>query len=728
MHIPILAVGLIIVFNALLGAAIFFRTYKKSFGIFISATFLFIVLWSIGDILLLTARDPALVDIGAKVFYSAPAIVAVCIFFFALTFPENKSIEKKYLLPGLFAAVLWTAISFFKLDFIVESIVINTGLNTVTPTKLGFTLYSLHFSVFFFATYWVLLKKLKRHKDSFARSQIIYTLVGVGLASFLAMISNLMLPVFGVKEIIWLGPILTSFYVGFISYAIVKHRLFDIKLVVARSLAYLLTLGVITLAYSIVTSLLITGLLSDSASTQAFIALNAVFLAVSVLLYQPLKRFFDRVTNKIFYRDAYDPQEFMDELNKSIVSNIEIGILIRHTTAVIESNLKADFVQIAVREEGDGLRVAGTSPSAYTTSELELIKKVSSQNHSRIIISDDLSPSQERLSETLRKHNIAIICRLTAAYYGEEQGVAYLILGNKKSGNVYNKDDLRILEIISDELVIAIQNALRFEEIQDFNVTLQKKVNDATGKLKRTNDKLKALDETKDEFISMASHQLRTPLTSVKGYLSMVLEGDAGNVTDAQRKLLDQAFVSSQRMVYLIADLLNVSRLKTGKFIIDAFPTNLSEVVEGEITQLTEQAKLKNMTLEYKKPKSFPDLMLDETKIRQVIMNFVDNALYYTPSGGKIVVEVKEDKSHVYFTVKDNGLGVPKEDQKHLFMKFYRAKNARKARPDGTGLGLFMAKKVVTAQGGNILFESQEGKGSLFGFSFRKKHLEVAEK
>ena len=333
-------------------------------------------------------------------------------------------------------------------------------------------------------------------------------------------------------------------------------------------------------------------------------------------------------------------------------------------------------------------------------------------------------PSDDELLRTIfDKYDIAVVAHLTAISYGQNQTMAYIIFGTKKSGNVYSKQDYKIIEIIADELVIALQNALRFEEIQEFNVTLQNKVTTATTKLRKTNEKLKTMDQTKDEFISMASHQLRTPLTSVKGYLSMVLEGDAGEINATQKKLLDQAFVSSQRMVYLIADLLNVSRLRTGKFIIDAHPSNLADVVEAEVNQLIEQAKVKNIELVYDKPSDFPTLMIDDTKIRQVIMNFIDNALFYTPNGGKINVQLKTDKNHIYFMVKDNGLGVPKEEQGHLFTKFYRAKNARNVRPDGTGLGLFMAKKVITAQGGNILFESVENKGSTFGFSFSKKQL-----
>jgi signal transduction histidine kinase len=301
-----------------------------------------------------------------------------------------------------------------------------------------------------------------------------------------------------------------------------------------------------------------------------------------------------------------------------------------------------------------------------------------------------------------------------------------MVLGPKKSGNLYSSQDLKVLEIIANELVIAVQNALRFEEIENFNLTLQEKVDDATRKLRRANEKLKALDETKDDFISMASHQLRTPLTSVKGYISMVLEGDAGKLTRMQKEMLGQSFFSSQRMVYLIADLLNISRLKTGKFIIEPTKVNLAEVVQEELGQLEETAASRSLTLTYEKPKQFPDLMLDETKTRQVIMNFVDNAIYYTPTGGHITVHLINNPATVELRVEDDGIGVPKSEQPHLFTKFYRAGNARKARPDGTGLGLFMAKKVVVAQSGSVIFESQEGKGSTFGFIFSKSKLAAA--
>jgi signal transduction histidine kinase len=331
-------------------------------------------------------------------------------------------------------------------------------------------------------------------------------------------------------------------------------------------------------------------------------------------------------------------------------------------------------------------------------------------------------PSVNDISEVIQmtpsevkalKEAIPITSVYVAKLIARNRLIGLLVVGFNNTNLEMLETDKSFLDRVGEPIGVALDSKLLIEE--------NKRV---LKKLQKTNNKLKLLDETKDEFISMASHQLRTPLTSVKGYVSMVIEGDAGELNDMQKKLLGQAFASSQRMVFLIADLLNLSRLKTGKFVIEAKPTDLAEVIESEVGQLMEAAKGRNLTLTYDKPAKFPQLMLDETKIRQVVMNFTDNAIYYTPKGGHIVLTLVDKPENIEFTVTDDGIGVPKSEHHHLFTKFYRAGNAQKARPDGTGLGLFMAQKVIVAQGGSIIFKSTEGKGSTFGFSFPKQgHL-----
>ncbi|MDB5168990.1 MAG: hypothetical protein JWO41_346 [Candidatus Saccharibacteria bacterium] len=323
-----------------------------------------------------------------------------------------------------------------------------------------------------------------------------------------------------------------------------------------------------------------------------------------------------------------------------------------------------------------------------------------------------LNVEETEVRKVIRK--LAIKSAYIVKLQTRQRVVGLLVIGFYNPIEQIAESDTLLINRISDSIGVALDNKLLFEENQY-----------VLKQLKESNAKLKALDEAKDDFISMASHQLRTPLTSIKGYLSMVMEGDAGEVNEMQKNMLGQAFFSSQRMVYLIADLLNVSRLRTGKFIIETAPVNLAKVVEEEIGQLKETAKSRSLTLSYDKPKDYPDIMLDETKTRQVIMNFCDNAIYYTPAGGHITVKVIDKPTTIELRVEDDGIGVPKSEQPHLFTKFYRAGNARKARPDGTGLGLFMAKKVIAAQGGALIFESQEGKGSTFGFIFSKAKVAI---
>ncbi len=643
-------------------------------------------------------------------------------YLFARTFPAKswRYSGKELAAYGIFT--IFAAVATLS-PFVFTSVAIKDGLpGTVAGPAI--LIFVAHAAFSITVGFRALIKKNRRAAGA-KKSQIELLLLASVLNWIIVPITNFAItPIIKTTLFILIGPVYTLIFAAIIAYAIVSQKLFDIRSAVARSVAYLLSLGMIGAGYGALIYIISNLLSKETISDDGYRLIFIIFALLSALLYPSTKQFFDRVTNRLFYRDAYEPQVFLNQLNETLVNNIELGILLRHTTKVIEDNIKCGFCLVGVAETNTRpWRVMGTTDHELTLADNQFIRSELSHIGKKLVLTEDLENRYSKLRKLLEQNNISVIASLITSYKSRDQATAYLILGPKKSGNIYNKQDLRILEIISNELLIAVQNALRFEEIEEFNVTLQSRINEATAKLQKTNEKLKELDETKDEFLSMASHQLRTPLTSVKGYLSMVLEGDAGKLNPMQKELLGQSFASSQRMVYLIADLLNVSRLKTGKFVIDAHPVNLADVVDSEISQLKETARTKKIKLTYEKPDEFPVLMLDETKTRQVIMNLIDNAIYYTPSGGNIVVAVRADRSNVYFTVKDNGLGVPQDEQAHMFTKFYRAKNAQKARPDGTGLGLYMAKKVINAQGGTILFESKEKHGSIFGFSFQKSRL-----
>lgn len=642
-------------------------------------------------------------------------------YIFAKNYPSNKQIISKRKLSYFLGFSGITALATVS-PYVFLSVTVSDKQATPNPGPL-IALFMLHAVYTIYKGIAALVRK-QRHSSGIQKKQLQYILFAAVLNFALVPVTNFVLTL-ALRTTVFakVSPFYTLAFAGIFAYAIITQKLFDIRAALARSVAYVLIIGLMALTYSVIIFGIVNLLFAGAHRETLRQILSVVLVFPLALSFQSIKNFFDRLTNRIFYKDNYDPQVVLGRLGRAVAAEVDLDKVLEATRRNLKGAIKSSFIEFVFFKDGNSWLAESTlaDPAhrilAAHSNELTLLIK----DQTRTILMVDEGGVQHSLRQVLEEAGVAISMRLKT----QDQTVGYVLFGEKMNGDVYSAQDVKMLRIVANELAIATQNALRFEQIEQFNLTLQQKVDNATRQLRDSNARLKKLDETKDDFISMASHQLRTPLTSVKGYVSMVLDGDAGKINKQQQQLLNQAFVSSQRMVALIADLLNVSRLRTGKFMIDSKPTNLAELVEGEISQLKETAKSRGLTLTFERPHKFPDLMLDETKIRQVVMNFTDNAIYYTPSGGKINVQLEDKPSSIEFKVIDNGIGVPASERHHLFTKFYRAGNARKARPDGTGLGLFMAKKVIIAQGGALIFISKEAEGSTFGFSFPKVKLVV---
>jgi len=221
----------------------------------------------------------------------------------------------------------------------------------------------------------------------------------------------------------------------------------------------------------------------------------------------------------------------------------------------------------------------------------------------------------------------------------------------------------------------------------------------------------------KTEFISLASHQLRTPLSAVKWFGEMLMDGDAGKLTKVQEKYVSKINESNEREIQLVNALLNVSRIESGKIIVSPKPTNLKKMVEGILSDMKVNIAGENKVLQYTIDKNVPEVVIDADLIRHVYSNLLNNALKYTNDGGKITVQIYLKGNKVITEVKDNGIGIPKEEQKRIAEKFFRGSNALKKETEGSGLGLYLAKTIVESSGGTIWFDSVEGKGTTFKFS-----------
>jgi len=231
----------------------------------------------------------------------------------------------------------------------------------------------------------------------------------------------------------------------------------------------------------------------------------------------------------------------------------------------------------------------------------------------------------------------------------------------------------------------------------------------------KANERLKQIDRAKSEFISIASHQLRTPLTSVKGFTSLILENAFGKITPKQRKNIEKIFINNEKLILLVEDMLNASRLEAGRLEYEFLQMDIVEIVENVVQNLNLQAKSKKIYLRFKKPKvKIPTILGDQRKITEILGNLADNAIKYTKKGG-VEISIQRSKKVLKIKVKDTGAGLTQKEKKLIFEKFKKGLVLSNLKSDGTGIGLYISQRFAEAHGGKLYAKSQgKDKGSTF--------------
>ena len=224
----------------------------------------------------------------------------------------------------------------------------------------------------------------------------------------------------------------------------------------------------------------------------------------------------------------------------------------------------------------------------------------------------------------------------------------------------------------------------------------------------------KDIDKAKNDFVSLASHQLCTPLSAINWYSEMLIAGDAGKLSDEQKEYAEQIYQSNRRMIILVNALLNISRIDLGTFSIEPEMVDLTIIANEVLKDLPPVFRKKKVNIIKKYSEKLKKVNVDPNLIRIIFQNIVSNSIKYTPEGGTITLEISPHKDKLLISIIDNGCGIPKEQQAKVFTKLFRADNVRRLETDGTGLGLYIVKAIVEKAGGKIWFESEEGKGTKF--------------
>ncbi len=565
----------------------------------------------------------------------------------------------------------------------------------------------------------VLLSGKYIKSDKATRGQIRYILFGLGSTAAASLILSAILPlVFHVDIASNYAPLGTVFFIGFTSYAINMGGLFNTKTVLAEFAAVGLILinGAQVLSSPSYSQLLYRSLILLVVSWFGYLLIRSVREEVDRR--EEVEKLAEEKTAALGELEQRNKNlATLQKISDIVLNETDMKSMAQHIMDGLPDQLEGCIgALLAIVKEGHLVAFA-FSADGYTDKVTALvgqdlakydnpITRGFNKMHDALLDkktyhSDDLS---EFLSPPIQKPIAMNLQRMIGAKHieaiplyagGEPFGVMTFVFKSPKE-EIHSKN-LDIADSIADEMSLAIQRAQAFE------------------KLKEANEYLTQLDKMKDEFISMASHELNTPLAAIEGYLSMILDEGMGKVDAKSKEYLTRAYDSSKRLANLILDLLNVSRIEQGRLKMKFAQTNMVDLSESVIHELEIKATAKKIYLKVEGDKAkTPLVWCDPDRIREVITNLTGNAIKFTTTGG-VTIKISSDPKVVRVTVSDTGKGISKEGQEKLFQKFSQV-NRDTDEQQGTGLGLYISKNYVDLHNGKLWVESEEGKGANFSF------------
>ncbi len=325
-------------------------------------------------------------------------------------------------------------------------------------------------------------------------------------------------------------------------------------------------------------------------------------------------------------------------------------------------------------------------------------------------VSDVLEPALSKEWVDKFQQTLGIKTSMVFPIIAKEKVLGSLIFSLSKTKEEISEEEWSVLDSFVGAVGIALDNAILFESL-----------NNITEQLRVANNKLKDLDKLKDEFVSLASHELRTPMTVIKSYVWLILNGKAGEISSQQRKYLETTYASTERLIHLVNDMLNISRIESGRITIEKKPVDLGSLLAEQVSQMVSRGDELGIKIAYDKPSDALVVNADAEKISQVVINLIGNSLKFTPRGGSIFISVADSgNGFMQVNVRDTGRGMSHDEIGKLFQKFIMVGDTHLTREkgQGTGLGLYLSKSLIEMHGGKIWAESEgEDKGTTFSFT-----------
>lgn len=635
----------------------------------------------------------------------------------------------------------WVILSYFYFLFFVLFINSDLFISRLEPLSyfefwpIAGSLYSIFllswFVLVIYSTY--LLFYTYRHSQGSIRYQILYVFFGM-LIGFIGGSSNYFL--WYHVNIPPLGNIFVSVYVVFMAYSILKYRLMDMRVIGRIFLIYAIDAVFVYAFYSvlIVVYPIIWGSLYSIYAVMAGIVVTPIFVVFIFWFHG----FVTGLVDKYFFYSLYDYQKTISELTRKLnfyndldkILNLIVNTIKKtmglNRAGVLLASSSGDLVKYKIAKVtgfdiNNGISLVQDN---FFTKYLKQIAKPLVREELPLLARDAKNTKDRNSLLELEKemHHIEASLCLPLLKSGKLMGI--IVLGAKESGDPYTNDDLNLLSTLSMQAAVALDNAQMYQEVKNFNKSLQKKVDEQTQELQKRADHLEKLLKMREEFLDIASHQLKTPVSVIRGTLSMFRDGSMDKLSkEEQHKFMDNIYHKTEKLNIIISDILRASEIESEDFKID--PNNskkaqLEEILQSIHGDLKDVATDKKLKLELTLPKKKTAPILTSADfLDQAIFNLVDNAIKYTQTGF-VKIDFAADGKDLTVKISDSGIGIPQADQKKLFDKFTRARNAVNMYTDGSGLGLFIAKKIIEAHsGGSLSFESKEGAGTTFTIKLR---------
>lgn len=707
--------------NLILGTYSFLQNKKNK----VNRTFAYlsysVVAWCLTMVIYRAAADASSSILTAKFLYASAAFTAYWFLLFTFVFPlKQNGLKNIYKILIALPFVLMVLSSLMP-DWIIGNVILKTGQEKQIIFGQVYWLYVFYIPIYFSWGFFNLIKKYLKVSGLY-KMQVRYIFIGSFTAAFLGMITNLTLPTFGIFALNWLGQILTIIFIGFITYAILRYRLMDIRIAIRGSAVYLLiaafVYGFFHLCVWFFNNML------GGIYTRSSLILGAFIAVIFVILFFLFEKLTRKIANKYFFGTLYSKHETLQKLSQRLTTIIDLEKLLNAVSSVILKSLNINKISILLKN-GKSSQYLIQKNIKFKQDKLESLIKFNflaqylEKNNKPIFYAEIESTREQEGLLKIKKQMQYLNAHLILPLISKNQLHGMVVLGKKLSNEAYTKEDMELLESLANQTSMAIDNASLYNQVKDLSENLQEKVQEQTQDIRAKAEDIKGLLDMKSELLRTISHQLRTPTSIFRGMLSMIGEkGKEALSQDEREEFIEKSLAAADRLVIIINSITEANELQAEKARINFNRTNIEEVIKDSITIFKRTAKEKNIELKFVKPeKPIHEIVADPEYIKSALEKLIDNAIWYSEKGSTVEISAShnEQDETVSIKVKDNGIGLTDEDKKILFTQFGRGRGSKTMNVNSSGLGLFIVKKITDAHKGQIIAESDgEDKGSCF--------------